>query len=149
MADPPTGPVPPLLKRLCNGGNEWPPWPAHLQIFNRFLQSFDQTMITSDFGGELMLFVRGREVVGEGEGNLGRMKDGEMTWQRITHRAFIWCVPPPPPTSTESSLQNPSTHTHAHTCTCVSDQMKLKADGAGPGLCVVSDCHGALTMIPR
>lgn len=67
MADPPTAPVPPLFKHLCNGGNEWPPWPAHLQIFNRFLQSFDQTVITSDFGGELMLFVRGREVVGGGQ----------------------------------------------------------------------------------
>lgn len=69
------------------------------------------------------------------EGNLGRMRDGERTWWRITHR---WLSSPPPPRPPATS-----THTHARS----SDQIKLKADGAGPGLRIVSDCHGALVVI--
>lgn len=77
-------------------------------------------------GGGYCFFVR-RE-----EGNLGRMRDGETTWWRITHR---WLSSPPAPL--------PPPHTHARS----SDQIKLKADGAGPGLRIVSDCHGALVVI--
>lgn len=80
--------------------------------------------------------------VRRGEGNLVRMKDGETIQQRITRQAFIL-----PPSNKHPVLHPfispPPPHPFAH----FSDQIKLKPDGAGPGLCVVSDCHGALTMI--
>lgn len=76
-------------------------------------------------------FFKGVNAVCGDEVNLGRMKDGEAIRRKITQPAFISArhshhhQPPPP----------------------FSDQIKLKPDGARPGLCVVSDCHGALTMI--
>lgn len=73
------------------------------------------------------------------------MKDGETIRRRITCQAFI-----SPPSNQYPALHpfisplHPfATTTHPH----FSDQIKLKPDGVGPGLCVVSDCHGALTMI--
>lgn len=77
-----------------------------------------------------------------GEGNLGRMKDGETIRWRITCQAFILSSTP---SNMHPVLHHPSPPPHTHTH--FSDQIKLKPDGAGPGLCVVSDCHGALTMI--
>lgn len=109
-------------------------WPAHLRLFNRFLESFDQKMVALSFffGGGGYCFCVRRE-----ESNLGRMRDGETTWWRITHR---WLSSRPNPTPHPPAT---STHTHARS----SNQIKLKADGAGPGLRIVSDCHGALVVI--
>lgn len=83
-------------------------------------------------------------------GGRGQFRKNEGWWDDLaennTPRFHLVLQPPPhPPTSTHPFF--PATTPPRRTHTRRSDQIKLKPDGAGPGLCVVSDCHGALTMI--